>query len=163
VAAVAAIGVELPEIVGAKVVSELGTGGRSGLEVRAAVAIAVAAWRRLPRRGSWSSRWLGGGGRWRAGRPTVAGVDQGDGSSATIGARRSHGPGATGPSWPRAPCDVEAIIFRWRGAGRLPIEELLGSRPVDALLHQGEAEAVAARGGKLFGETFVRLLPMVGK
>lgn len=37
-------------------------------------------------------------------------------------------------------------IFRRRGAARLPIEELLGSRPVDALLHEGEADAVAARG-----------------
>ena len=55
-------------------------------------------------------------------------------------------------------------IFRRRGAARLPIEELLGSRPVDALLHQGEADAVAARGGQSFGATFTRLLPLeVGK
>ena len=51
-------------------------------------------------------------------------------------------------------------IFRRRGAARLPIEELLGSRPVDALLHQGEADAVAARGGRSFGDTFQRMLPM---
>lgn len=57
-----------------------------------------------------------------------------------------------------------AGIFRRRGAARLPIEELRGSRPVDALLHKGEAEAVAARGGKSFGETFVRVLPLeIGK
>lgn len=55
-------------------------------------------------------------------------------------------------------------IFRRRGPKRKPIDELLGSRPVDALLHQGEADGVAARGGKSFGETFVRLLPMeIGK
>lgn len=55
-------------------------------------------------------------------------------------------------------------IFRRCGSARLPIEELLGSRPVDALLHQGEADAVAERGGRSFGETFTRLLPMeVGK
>ena len=55
-------------------------------------------------------------------------------------------------------------VFRRRGASRLPIDELLGSRPVDALLHEGEAEAVAERGGKSFGDTFVRVLPLeVGK
>lgn len=55
-------------------------------------------------------------------------------------------------------------IFRRRGSARLPIEELLGSRPVDALLHQGEADAVAARGGRSFGDTFTRLLPLeIGK
>lgn len=51
-------------------------------------------------------------------------------------------------------------IFRRLGSKRKPIEELLGSRPVDALLHQGEADAVAERGGRSFGETFVRLLPL---
>jgi hypothetical protein len=51
-------------------------------------------------------------------------------------------------------------IFRRRGSARLPIHELLGSRPVDALLHQGEADAVAARGGQSFGATFTRVLPM---
>jgi len=50
-------------------------------------------------------------------------------------------------------------IFRRRGKARLPIKELLGSRPVDALLHEGEADAVAERGGKSFGETLVRVLP----
>lgn len=55
-------------------------------------------------------------------------------------------------------------VFRRRGTARLPIEELRGSRPVDALLHEGEAQAVADRGGKSFGETFVRVLPLeVGK
>lgn len=51
-------------------------------------------------------------------------------------------------------------VFRRRGKARLPIQELRGSRPVDALLHEGEADAVAARGGKSFGETFARLLPI---
>src|SRR5262249_32270001 len=51
-------------------------------------------------------------------------------------------------------------IFRRRGRARLPIHELLGSRPVDALLHQGEADAVAARGGQSFAATFARLLPL---
>ena len=55
-------------------------------------------------------------------------------------------------------------IFRRRGKARLPIHELLGSRPVDALLHEGEADAVAARGGQSFAATFTRVLPMeVGK
>lgn len=55
-------------------------------------------------------------------------------------------------------------VFRRRGTTRLPIEELRGSRPVDALLHEGEADAVAERGGKSFGDTFVRVLPLeIGK
>lgn len=55
-------------------------------------------------------------------------------------------------------------VFQRRGTARLPIRELLGSRPVDALLHEGEAHAVADRGGKSFGETFTRLLPLeIGK
>lgn len=54
--------------------------------------------------------------------------------------------------------------FRRRGRERLPIDELLGSRPVDALLHEGEADAVAARGGESFATTLARLLPLeVGK
>jgi hypothetical protein len=51
-------------------------------------------------------------------------------------------------------------VFRREGKARLPIEELRGSRPVDALLHEGESEAVAARGGKSFAETLERLLPI---
>jgi len=51
-------------------------------------------------------------------------------------------------------------VFRRTGKSRLPIRELLGSRPVDALLHQGEAQAVADRGGRSFGDTFVRVLPL---
>jgi hypothetical protein len=51
-------------------------------------------------------------------------------------------------------------IFRRTGLSRLPIKELLGSRPVDALLHKGEAEAVAARGGDSLTATFERLLPL---
>lgn len=55
-------------------------------------------------------------------------------------------------------------IFRRRGQARLPIDELLGSRPVDALLHKGESEAVAARGGASFSATFKRVLPQeIGK
>jgi len=55
-------------------------------------------------------------------------------------------------------------VFRRRGRARLPIEELLGSRPVDALLHEGEAQGVADRGGKSFAATFVRVLPLeIGK
>jgi len=55
-------------------------------------------------------------------------------------------------------------VFRRRGKARLPIDELRGSRPVDALLHEGEADAVAERGGRSFGDTFVRVLPLeVGK
>jgi hypothetical protein len=55
-------------------------------------------------------------------------------------------------------------VFRRRGKARLPIEELRGSRPVDALLHEGEADAAAERGGSSFAATFVRVLPLeVGK
>jgi hypothetical protein len=51
-------------------------------------------------------------------------------------------------------------VFMRLGRERLPIRELLGSRPVDALLHEGESEAVAARGQRSFGATFERLLPI---
>lgn len=51
-------------------------------------------------------------------------------------------------------------IFRRVGKARLPIHELFGSRPVDALLHAGEAEAVQDRGQKSFASTFERLLPL---
>jgi hypothetical protein len=51
-------------------------------------------------------------------------------------------------------------IFQRIGKARLPIKELLGSRPVDALLHRGEAAAVAERGSKSFQDTFKRLLPL---
>lgn len=55
-------------------------------------------------------------------------------------------------------------VFKRKGTARLPIQELRGSRPVDALLHKGEADAVAARGGKSFGDTFTRVLPLeIGK
>jgi hypothetical protein len=55
-------------------------------------------------------------------------------------------------------------VFRRRGAARLPIDELRGSRPVDALLHKGEADGVAERGGKSFAATFARVLPLeIGK
>jgi hypothetical protein len=51
-------------------------------------------------------------------------------------------------------------VFMRRGPERLPIRELLGSRPVDALLHEGEAEAVAERGARSLRDTFTRLLPV---
>lgn len=55
-------------------------------------------------------------------------------------------------------------IFIRKGKARLPIRELRGSRPVDALLHKGEAQGVADRGGKSFAATFVRVLPLeIGK
>lgn len=50
-------------------------------------------------------------------------------------------------------------VFVRRGSARLPIDEQPGSRPVDALLHDGEAEAVAERGGAVARAAFVRLLP----
>jgi hypothetical protein len=55
-------------------------------------------------------------------------------------------------------------VFRRRGKARLPIEELRGSRPVDALLHEGEAQGVADRGAASFAATFTRVLPLeIGK
>lgn len=55
-------------------------------------------------------------------------------------------------------------VFRRSGKARLPIEELRGSRPVDALMHEGEANAVAERGGRSFSSTFTRVLPLeIGK
>lgn len=51
-------------------------------------------------------------------------------------------------------------IFVRRGKHRLPIDERMGSRPVDALLHRGEAEAVGERGQRSLAATFERLLPM---
>lgn len=51
-------------------------------------------------------------------------------------------------------------IFQRRGKARLPIREMFGSRPIDALLHEGEADGVAERGGKSFEATFQRVLPM---
>jgi len=55
-------------------------------------------------------------------------------------------------------------VFRRIGKARLPIRELRGSRPVDALLHKGEALAVGVRGRESFAATFTRVLPLeVGK
>jgi hypothetical protein len=51
-------------------------------------------------------------------------------------------------------------IFVRVGPERLPIRELFGSRPVDALLHEGEAEAVAERGRRSFAATLGRMLPL---
>jgi signal recognition particle subunit SEC65 len=55
-------------------------------------------------------------------------------------------------------------VFQRRGKARLPIKELRGSRPLDALLHEGEAEGVAERGARSFEATFQRVLPLeIGK
>lgn len=51
-------------------------------------------------------------------------------------------------------------VFRRAGPERLPINELLGSRPVDAMLHEGEADAVGARGARSLSDTYARLLPL---
>ena len=51
-------------------------------------------------------------------------------------------------------------VFVRRGSSRLPIRELLGSRPVDALLHKGEAQGVLDRGQTAFTATFARVLPL---
>lgn len=49
-------------------------------------------------------------------------------------------------------------VFVRRGAKRFPIQELIASRPVDALLHSGEAERVAERGRSSFFATLDRLM-----
>lgn len=49
-------------------------------------------------------------------------------------------------------------IFQRRGKKRLHIDEKLASRPVDALLHKGEADGVRERGRKSFIDTTTRLL-----
>lgn len=51
-------------------------------------------------------------------------------------------------------------VFVRKGKARLPIRELYGSRPVDALLHEGEAQHVQERGRRAFVATFERLLPL---
>jgi len=51
-------------------------------------------------------------------------------------------------------------VYRRLGAKRLPIQELLGSRPVDALLHEGEAQGMLERGQRSFVSAFDRLLPL---
>lgn len=51
-------------------------------------------------------------------------------------------------------------VFLRRGPRRFPIFEPLASRPVDALLHEGEADGVAERGHRSFEATFERVLPM---
>lgn len=51
-------------------------------------------------------------------------------------------------------------VFMRKGSERLPIKALMGSRPVDALLHAGEADGVQQRGARSFGDTFNRLLPL---
>lgn len=45
-------------------------------------------------------------------------------------------------------------VFVRRGVDRLPIDELLASRPVDALLHEGEAQGVQRRGVESWESTF---------
>lgn len=55
-------------------------------------------------------------------------------------------------------------VYARRGKQRLPIEEKLGSRPLDALLHRGEADGVGARGASSFSSTLARVLPLeIGK
>ncbi len=51
-------------------------------------------------------------------------------------------------------------VFVREGKKRLGIREFLASRPADALLHRGEAEAVQERGRESFERTFTRVLPM---
>lgn len=49
-------------------------------------------------------------------------------------------------------------IAKRRGAARLPVDALLGSRPVDALLKRGEAQTVARRGRDTIDMRFLPLL-----
>ena len=49
-------------------------------------------------------------------------------------------------------------IFVRRGARRLPIKELMSSRPVDVLRESGESERVAVRGARSFFSNLDRLL-----
>lgn len=51
-------------------------------------------------------------------------------------------------------------VYQRRGRARLPIDEKLGSRPVDALLHDGEAEAVAQKGAEVARAAYPRLLAL---
>jgi hypothetical protein len=51
-------------------------------------------------------------------------------------------------------------LFRREGGARLPIRELRGSRPVDALLHEGEAEKVGERGLSTLLARFPALLEL---
>lgn len=51
-------------------------------------------------------------------------------------------------------------VFIRKGKQRLPIRELLGSRPLDALLKPGQAEAVQQRGARSMGAAFMRLMPL---
>lgn len=49
-------------------------------------------------------------------------------------------------------------VFIRRGARRLPIKELMSSRPVDVLRESGESERVAVRGARSFFKNLDRLL-----
>jgi hypothetical protein len=51
-------------------------------------------------------------------------------------------------------------VFVRRGNRRLPIDERFASRVTDALRHPGEMDAIVARGRRVFGETYNRLLPL---
>lgn len=51
-------------------------------------------------------------------------------------------------------------VFVREGKKRLPIDEPLASRVVDALLHKGEAPGVLERGKRVMMEGFERLLPL---
>lgn len=49
-------------------------------------------------------------------------------------------------------------VFNRKGKLRLPIREILGSRPLDALMRPGQAEAVQQRGARSIGAAFPRLM-----
>ena len=51
-------------------------------------------------------------------------------------------------------------VFRRLGKKRLKIRELLASRPVDAMLHKGEADSVREAGRKAFIKTALRNLKL---
>lgn len=51
-------------------------------------------------------------------------------------------------------------VFKRKGRARFPIVERLASRPADALLHDGESEAVQLRGRASFFKTYLRVLPL---
>ncbi len=51
-------------------------------------------------------------------------------------------------------------IFRRKGKGRLPIEELFSTRISDVFNDTGMLPAVFARGNAVFGSSFKRLLPL---
>lgn len=58
------------------------------------------------------------------------------------------------------PTGHKGVFLRIDGKKRLRIKEQIASRPADALLHDGEAEAVQKRGQDTFVRTFDRVLPL---